>query len=178
MNTTTDTSTDIRRLSAREAHATDRRRAEDALHGILKSGDTVYTQTIHRSASGRFRTGTSRQGEGGSRVSWRPAVGKLRRASPRPARWSGRAVRHPGLRRRGPIRAAGPYFGYATKGMERVLLTEAERVSGGYDTWDDYLDAMAGPIDREDGGSGAVTQITGTLSGTVSGSFSGAAPPQ
>jgi len=58
MTPTTDTSTDIRRLTAREltsALATRRRQAEDALHGILKAGDTVYTQTIHRSDSGMKR---------------------------------------------------------------------------------------------------------------------------
>lgn len=50
-----------------------------------------------------------------------------------------------GLHRRGPIRTKAPYYGQTTTGMNLIELTEEQRVEGGYDTWDRYLDAVAGP---------------------------------
>lgn len=50
-----------------------------------------------------------------------------------------------GIHRRGPIRTKSPYFQQATNGMARVVLTDADRIAGQYATWEDYLDAVAGP---------------------------------
>jgi len=51
-----------------------------------------------------------------------------------------------GIHRRGPIRTKSPFFAQATAGMTSVELTEADRLDGGYDTWDAYLNAVAGPL--------------------------------
>lgn len=51
-----------------------------------------------------------------------------------------------GVHRRGPIRTKSPYFQQATNGMAVVELEEEDRVAGAYASWDDYLDAVAGPV--------------------------------
>jgi hypothetical protein len=51
-----------------------------------------------------------------------------------------------GVHRRGPIRGKNPWYQQATAGMTVVQLSEEDRVAGGYPTWDDYLNAVAGPV--------------------------------
>lgn len=77
------------------------------------------------------------------------------------------------VRRRGPVRTKSPFFGLATRGLDVVLLTEADRVAGGYTSWDSFLDAMAGPIDR---GGATPADHRHTVSVTGSGSTGPAQP--
>jgi hypothetical protein len=79
-----------------------------------------------------------------------------------------------GIFRRGPIRTKSPFFTQTTAGMTVVTLTEEDRVTGSYPTWDAYLNAVAGPLFPAlvcncncDGGEGGNAAHTHEVSSTT-----------